>query len=215
MLGESAKGKYPVASVETMKRIVGQTLYSSQVHTHLPAVSLHVSQQAGAVSAEHVVGSSAVLAMVGSGPATKRNLVAMNQSSPDFEEFLTRMEGMAYAAVQAAQHIPRVHAIVVIAAASNEFSGRLPKQPFDKEDLLIKLVSRYRPNVPIVCIVDDAKRARQLQLYSGVHPFYMSNLASGVSKDVVTRTLIDLNLECIHTSEDYLLLDEAALTVSM
>lgn len=74
-------------------------------------------------------------------------------------------QAVAYAAVQFAhslRHDPNFSCIVVTMSSAVQ-----------KSIQLAKYVSKFRPQVPIVCIVPNHKTGKQLQIFRGLHPVLM------------------------------------------
>lgn len=61
----------------------------------------------------------------------------------------------------------------------------------ESEDSLAKYVSKYRPNVPVACVVSCAKRGRMLQMYRGLHPLVISKEHSELLQKDHSDELID------------------------
>lgn len=120
--GESAKGKYPIKSIETMKSIVIEAeRFVKHQHHHSVGGYLYDGEKSG-------LGSSIV--------EVSRNINAS--------------------------------CIIVIQEPS---------------DITIN-IARFRPDVPIVAVVDDLKTAKLLQIHRGVYPILSTNITGNAGEQL-------------------------------
>lgn len=128
--GETAKGKYPVQTVQTMNEIIA--------------------------SAEHF---------------TKYSMPGPNLEAR--ERFIDGQESRADKGVDAA-----VAKGAVTAAEERDASAIIV---LTSEGILPRMISAFRPNVPILAFCPNVKVARQLMLHRGVHPIHIDDLLTDVS----------------------------------
>lgn len=87
---------------------------------------------------------------------------------------LDTYKGIAYGIVEASKNL---HAVCIIAITR---SGNFPQ-----------LLAKYRPNVPIVTFVPDAKTARLLQINRGIYP-----VLSPQDVDLTSQSTLSSNERC-------------------
>jgi pyruvate kinase len=160
--GESAQGKYPVESVSMMRRIIREAEnWQKSVFTNdvVPPVRYAAAATpAYGTTVPHIDEAVVVEHSEHGLPVVLSK--ADIQSSTDY----AHQSGIASAAVHAAYALG-ARAILVITE-----DGQLPR-----------LVSKYRPNVPILCFCPTQKVGRQLMLHRGLHPIVMSDSAASSS----------------------------------
>ena len=149
--GESAKGRYPVAAVAMMKRIIDQSELETWRREQL-------GRGAGIGAG---VGSGAGLGLglgLGLGSVVKREHVVA--------------DGVAQAAVLAAKALSLPAAqvagagVACIAVVARSGDAAALRGASD----ISKFLCKHRPHVPVVSAVQDRKSGRLLQLYRGLHP---------------------------------------------
>jgi len=101
----------------------------------------------------------------------------------------TPVAAAAKAAVTAASERDAAAILVLTDGGGDGHAG-------DDGALLPRLVSAYRPDVPVVAFCPDARAARRLQLHRGVHPVVM-----GTTGDVSTTTSVERCAEAIRRAE--------------
>jgi pyruvate kinase len=164
--GESAQGKYPVESVSMMRRIIKEaedwqrSVFANQIVPQTRSTAAAAAPAHGTVI-PHVDETVVVEHSEHGLPVVLSK--ADIQSSTDY----AHQSGIASAAVHASFALG-AKAILVITE-----DGQLPR-----------LVSKYRPNVPVLCFCPSQKIGRQLMLHRGLHPIVMSTGSSASDSDV-------------------------------
>jgi len=113
-----------------------------------------------------------------------KHVAMLNQGRFDFPFnkektfYMESVEALTYSAVRASQEL---NAVCIIVMTS---TGRTPK-----------LLSKFRPSVPVLAYVEDAKIGRQMILHRGVHPLLFKRKEGSPSPsdspDVAVKTAID------------------------
>lgn len=97
----------------------------------------------------------AELGMIESQPLIPKPIPAVTDS----------LEAMAYSIAQSATSQRDNQALTCIVV--------MMSSALNNSSTLAKHISKYRPHVPIICIVPDYKTGRLLQVYKGIHPVLM------------------------------------------
>jgi pyruvate kinase len=132
--GETAKGKYPVQTIQMMNEIISSAEHFTK-HS-MPGPNLQARERFVRGQKEREIRG-----LIGQGDVTK-----------------TVDSALASATVAAAEERDAA-AIMVLTS-----QGVLPR-----------LISAYRPNVPILAFCDNTKVAKQLMLHRGVHPIHVGD----------------------------------------
>mmetsp|Transcript_11390 Transcript_11390/g.22915 ORF Transcript_11390/g.22915 Transcript_11390/m.22915 type:complete len:547 (+) Transcript_11390:3-1643(+) len=89
-------------------------------------------------------------------------------------EDMTNIEALAYSAVRACEEIKAACIIVMTSTGKTA-----------------KFLSKFRPSVPIMAYVDNAKIGRQLIMHRGVHPLLFKRKEGGDSPDIAVQRAIE------------------------